>query len=304
MAWPRRTAVRVPVLGLALLLAACGSSSPTASPSTATPAGSPPPATPPASTSAPASGPAGTNGDILAPDMIGLVATDDLRVRSKAGTGGKVQKRLLDAGTLVYVIAGPVEANGYRWYHVQPFGPGERALGLPSGWVAAGDKDGTPWLQPATIPCPALPVDGPALEAIGAHAGLACFGSQELTFQGRLVVPEGMCGSDPALEREPAWLDPCSSGGMSLVAAQDPSEDVPGLEIAIDPSLTIPERLQAPTTSLASAPLVEVSGQYDHAAAKDCRSTDPKGVDASLAAEIVLGCRLRFVVPKAAALGG
>jgi len=293
------------LLGLALVVAACGGSTPTESPSaSAAPTGSPPPATPPASTSAPASGPTGTSGDVLGPDTIALVATNDLRVRTKAGTSGKVQKPLLKAGVLVFVIEGPVEANGYRWYHVEPFGPGETAASLPSGWVAAAAKDGTPWLQSATIPCPALPVDGPALQALGPHAALACFGSQALTFPARLVVPEGMCGSDPPLDVAPTWFDPCSAGDLQLVAVDHPSEEVPGLRIAVDPSVTIPEALLTPTTSLATAPRVDVTGRFDHPAAKSCVSTDPKGVDATAKAEIVLGCRLQFVVTSATPSAG
>src|SRR6476659_3442029 len=64
MAWPRRTAALMSLLGLALVVAACGGSTPTVSPTVAPTTGSPPPATPPASTSAPASGPTGTSGDV------------------------------------------------------------------------------------------------------------------------------------------------------------------------------------------------------------------------------------------------
>ncbi len=304
MTWPRRTAARVLALGLAFVLAACGGSSPTATPSASAPSGTPPPATPPASTSAPASGPTASSGDVLAPDTIALVATNDLRVRTKAGTKGKVQKGRLDTGVLVYVIDGPVEADGYHWYHVEPFGPGDAAAALPSGWVAAADRDGTPWLQAATIPCPSLPVDAPGLQALGPHAALACFGSQTLTFPARLVVPEGMCGSDPPLERTPDWLDPCSNGDLQLVAAEHPSEEEAGLSIAVDPTFSIPEALLAPTTSLATAPLLDVSGRYDHPAARTCAPTDPKGVDATTKAEIQLGCRLQFVVTSATPLAG
>jgi len=291
------------VLGVVLVLAACGGSTPTASPSSAAPAGSPPPATPPASTSAPASGATGTSGDVLAPDTIALVATNDLRVRSKAGTSGKVQKGLLDAGVLVYVLEGPVEANGYRWYHVAPFGPGEQAQTLPSGWVAGGDKDGKAWLQPATVPCPSLPVDGPSLQSIGPYTALACFGSQPLTFQARLLVPEGMCGADQPLQRAPEWFDPCTEGDLQLIAT-DPKADQRGLSIALDPSVKLPNELLAPPTSLATAPLLDVTGRYDHPAASTCASTDPKGVSATVKAEIVLGCRLQFVVTSATPSAG
>ena len=304
MAWPRRTAVRSPVFALALVLAACGGSTPTTSPSSSAPTGSPPPATPPASTSAPASGPTGTSGDVLAPDTIALVATNDLRVRSKAGTNGKVQKPLLDAGVLVYVLEGPVEANGYRWYHVAPFGPGEQAQALPSGWVAGGDRDGKAWLQPATVPCPGLPVDAPGLENIGPFTALACFGSQTLSFPARLLVPEGMCGGDPPLQRSPDWFDPCTEGDLQLIAAIDPSEEQAGLSIALDPSVKLPEALLVPPESLAKAPLFDINGRYDHPAAKTCASTDPKGVDATVKAEIVLGCRLQFVVTSATPSAG
>ena len=70
-----------------------------------------------------------------------------------------------------------------------------------------------------------------------------------------------------------------------------------------DGSVSTPALL-VPPESLAKAPLFDISGRYDHPAAASCASTDPKGVDATVKAEIVLGCRLQFVVTSATPSAG
>lgn len=297
MAWHRRLAS----IALALIVAACGSSAESVSPSPST-ASTPPPATPPSVTDAPPSGPSGTASDRLEADTVALVLTDDLRVRSKPGTSGKIAKQLLDAGLLVYVIEGPVKADGYDWLHVQPFG--RSAAGLPSGWVAAGDKAGTAWVAPATVPCPKLPVDGPGLARTGPHTALACFRSQVLTFAARLVVPEAVCGLDPGTTAiDPDWLDPCSSGDLRLAAATNPSADDAMLAIVVDPASALPADLLVPQAQPASWPLLEISGQFGHPAAASCKPGG-KALDATRQAELVFGCRLRFAVTRATPLAG
>jgi serpin B len=62
---------------------------------------------------------------------------------------------LLPLGTELFVLDGPVSGNGYTWYKVAPVsfvgleGPGY-------GWVASADKNGDPWIAPATGPTAGL----------------------------------------------------------------------------------------------------------------------------------------------------
>ena len=79
------------------------------------------------------------------------VAVDALNVRSGAGTGFSVLDQL-PIGSLVAVLAGPIEGSGLQWYQVQ-FGFAE----WPSsqypriGWVAAGTAQ-SPYLVPTGAP--------------------------------------------------------------------------------------------------------------------------------------------------------
>lgn len=71
----------------------------------------------------------------LAPDRIGrVVATDGLRVRSLPTTA-ETSERLeptLETDTPFYVVDGPVFADGYAWYQIDPYG-GHPEL-TPFGW--------------------------------------------------------------------------------------------------------------------------------------------------------------------------
>jgi len=107
---------------------------------------------PTASSDAPAS-PSTSVGEGLAPDTLAVVvATDGLRVRSLP-TVGEQSVRLeptLAEGVRVYITDGPAPADGYAWYQAQPY-DGERAL--PFGWIAAGSRDGEPWIEPFPLGC-------------------------------------------------------------------------------------------------------------------------------------------------------
>jgi hypothetical protein len=76
---------------------------------------------------------------------------------------------LLEMGTYLRVLAGPVAASGYWWYRVRLDGGLTLQNGVTTGWVAAADHDGEPWLGDIadtccdTEPVPDRP-DLPALE--------------------------------------------------------------------------------------------------------------------------------------------
>ncbi|HET9346610.1 MAG TPA: hypothetical protein VFO05_13010 [Candidatus Limnocylindrales bacterium] len=97
--------------------------------------------------------------DRVEPDPFGLrsgsaatVVTNNLRVRSKpyVGEGSALLEPLLDEGTPLSVIGGPVLASGYTWYEVtvpsQATGDGR----FLNGWVAAA-KNGQPWIAADVI---------------------------------------------------------------------------------------------------------------------------------------------------------
>lgn len=78
--------------------------------------------------------------------MVTLV--DKLRVRSEPRVSDDSIKYepLLPKGTMITVVGGPVVASGYSWYLVEL----EKVVlegGITRGWVAGGDRDGTPWIM-------------------------------------------------------------------------------------------------------------------------------------------------------------
>jgi serine protease inhibitor len=204
---PRRVAPVI-VLVVALLVGACDSgvvetSSPAAT--TATPAGSagatPSPTGPPTT---PASSPSGTStpspspsvepapGD-LAPGVVAVTVTSDLRVRSKPGVSNAsvMYRPLLPAGTQLVVTGGPVAASGYTWFRVIPLGI-TLSGGVDEGWVAIADHDGTPWVAIATDPTPGFelvsaPMPRPAATVADARAVARGFNTFGLSLFGRMV---------------------------------------------------------------------------------------------------------------------
>ena len=83
---------------------------------------------------------------------IATVITNNLRVRSEpyVGSSSRLLEPLLNDGTPLSVIGGPVLASGYTWYEVVV--PSEATVngGLLTGWVAAA-KDGQPWIAADVI---------------------------------------------------------------------------------------------------------------------------------------------------------
>lgn len=93
----------------------------------------------------------------------------DVRVRSKprVSSDSVRYEPLLAKGTVLSLVEGPVAGSGYWWYKVELLDKTLRG-GRTTGWVPAGDHDGTPWIGhldglsgPDTEPVPEY--DGPDL---------------------------------------------------------------------------------------------------------------------------------------------
>ena len=210
---------------------------------------------------------------------IAEVVTTDLVVRSLPGTGpeSQIYSPSLSAPTLLYVIDGPVAADGYDWYRVVPFEGFYTDVPGPSpgmGWVAAAGKDGEAWIGPWTGSCPEPTADGlmyrPGLLA------LACFGDQELTLDGTF----GECYDGSSLET-PSWL----SRFCVLVPFDYVGELLPGFVFYRTPGTMEPSAGQT----------VRVTGHYDHPAALTCEEQPQEGDEPRPPEVVVLGCRALFV---------
>ena len=187
-----------------------------------------------------------------------------------------------EAGALM-LITGPLLVEGARWYQLTVPDAG---IG---GHVELDPADGTVTLEPVT--CPSGEVDLDAVVAMTSWARLACFGDRELTLEGYEMVGFGGFRTGTY---EPEWLNGfigelaiSSGGGRALFVRVEPG--------TVD--LTRP-----PVTSELGTALLRLTGNFNHPASTDCRSTgiavgDPDGPTADMepiAAE--LECREQFVV--------
>ena len=120
----------------------------------------------------------------LSLQVAAITTTPNLRVRSLPLVDGSSERfePLLDQGTRLFVLEGPVIGSGYDWYRVLVPSV-TRAGGDPMlGWVAVASKTGEIWAADIVLGCP--PVDRPVLLAdlqrLGTGAvgdgGVSCFG--------------------------------------------------------------------------------------------------------------------------------
>lgn len=305
---------RVRVFAIAAVLVAiwgCASPSPVPSnprsPTPTAPSGPslPPSADPsspvpsvPASPIASPSGEPSPSAPQIPQDSVAQVVTNDLRVRSKPEVSQSSAKLepLLDAPRLLFVMDGPVEASGYTWYEVAPIGDAGTTVELPIGWVAAADKDGTPWIQRVTPDCPPRPTTVKALWTVDAVLALACFGGTSITISARLAQPEATCGVDIGWTIEPDWLgstcpqprfliESTTEVGLSINSIIDPSLDVSRWRPGVDPEDWI---------------AVRITGRFDHPAASTCRGVSNGEPVPYSPDRVVLTCRATFVITKIA----
>jgi hypothetical protein len=269
------------------------SSTPTATGAIASPGAS-------SSPGASASGAPGTGFDL---DAIVATEVDALTLRETPGLEGDVQWRLPE-GTLGFVIAGPVQADGLTWYQLSGMGlpfasgcvtpaPGE-LLDCPAwlGWMAAQATDGTAYLAPASPPpCAEPPPTIVSLSEMQYTLRLICFDSEALTFTAWWPeVPDdtGLGGACAASETDVGWLV-CQNINDNGLGADD-SESGGRFTVTVDPGsgVEMPERGQ----------WIEATGHFDDPAAQRCgevaeqMSSDPGA--------LVFNCRLQFVLSEVA----
>jgi hypothetical protein len=262
------------------------SDAPSASPAVASGSPIPSPSAAPSPSDAAVGSPSAT--PVFAPDSFIVTISSGLRVRSKPEVSDTSTKLtpLLPLGTRLFVVSGPVAGSGFDWYLVAP-----TKGNLPSGWVAAG-RPGEPWLDSATVACPAVPTTPSDLgRLVGRDALLAlkCFGGRKFTFDAKLGGWEAQCGVEPCCD----VLDSraCQLDGWLITPSKTFDSGSPlsfvfdGVEPSKLPVYTFDEPIR-----------VRVNGRLDHPFAQGC-TPDPKVADPGAIAELdILHCRTLFVV--------
>lgn len=248
-------------------------------------------------------------------DSIVATTVGDLSVRAAPGTGS-TRLGSLAVGTPAFVVAGPNDTGGYRWYLLS-------ALGLPPntgcagpietdpfncpawiGWVAAASQDGVPWLTDAAGDADACVETPFAFEDIVIGVTdlmrLHCFGSDPFTF--RAWWPEipddaGLGGACAADGTPSGWLLCQNINYNGVTIGSDQGFGGIGLNVSIDPAsgVTMPER----------GTWVELTVHLDDPAAQSC-GTDGADLpeDNRTAEQLVLFCRGQMVVESVTAVEG
>jgi len=116
------------------------------------------------------------------------VVSDNLRVRSAPSVDDEFSDKLvpfLQPGDRLYLIDGPVIADDYAWYRVAPIGTDRDRpwMDLPTGWVARGDHDGTPWIELQGLECPPAPVEIARLNQMHPFERVTCYEGAPMSFQ-------------------------------------------------------------------------------------------------------------------------
>jgi hypothetical protein len=192
----------------------------------------------------------------------------------------------------VYILEGPVQADGFDWYRVAPieYEDFETVGPLFIGWMAAGDGV-DPWLI-VENPCP----DGALALADLTYTStttnwasrLGCFRGQELTLRGWYPeLPEGI-GFDGPCSAEPAFLI-CYSRIHDIRPIEMSYYDERNanrLDFAVNPESGIVTPLREQW--------IEITGHWDDPVAALCPTRPDLGT---------LYCRMVFVVTSVRALG-
>jgi hypothetical protein len=146
------------------------------------------------------------------PGALLVTVSDDLRIRSKPRVSSDSAKYepLLAIGSYLTILAGPVAGSGYWWYRIRLVDGLTLRGGITSGWVAAADHDGEPWIDWADADMEPVPeadytaFPDPVLVAEGTEEYDDAFGNPytryELTVANWADYPAELFAAAPDLE--------------------------------------------------------------------------------------------------------
>jgi hypothetical protein len=242
---------------------------------------------------------------VLGPDAFAQVVAARVNLRQQIGLGApyvtigqadappiRVVLGMDGGSEHVYVLEGPVPADGFEWYQVVPIEYEGYATLAPEliGWMAAGDGV-DPWLV-VENPCPAGPMTLADFTYTSTTTNwatrLGCFRGQEFTLRGWFPKYDPEPGIGFECNDEPAFLM-CNFGVVDVRPIEMSFYDERSanrLMFAVDPDsgAVLPSRGQ----------WIEITGHWDDPASAFCPTDTDLGR---------LHCRIQFVVTAITALG-
>ena len=238
-----------------------------------------------------------------------MTLVNDLTVREEPSTSSNPVGVLGPAGDAVFVVSGPVTADGHDWYQLALVGeldgtcataaaPSARCRAL-FGWAAGTGVDGEPWLAPRPGDCPPPVLDTATYVSLASLERLACFGDATWTLRAYLPPPTGVhCGIGP-IHDEPIWLQNCAF--VFLEAEED--QYASGFAVHVHPDVgACPFRGMNPECPFSGLvrQWVEMRGHLDDPAAISCVAPGPEGDEGPDFIppdpdSVILDCRAQFV---------
>jgi hypothetical protein len=248
----------------------------------------------------------------LAIDTIAVTLVDDLTRRSEADTGAE-RIGLLPLGEPAYVVAGPVEADGYHWYQLASVRePYRGACGDPApepslecaswfGWAAGVTPDHDRWLGISEANCRATR-DTEAYVVLLTAERLACAASDEWRLIAYVAPSSEGRGCYPVYVANPRWLDP-SCNLLFLQLEESEYDSFEGLQPFVHPSCTLDADGSPCAFEALKGSWVELVGHLDDPAAETCApilssNFEEPPYPPPSSDEVVFRCRTRLAVTE------
>jgi len=237
-----------------------------------------------------------------------VTLVNDLTVREEPSTSGNPVGVLGPAGEAVFVVSGPVTADGHDWYQLALVGeldgtcavvrePSARCRAL-FGWAAGTSPGGETWLAPRPDNCTPPPLDTATYVSLASLERLACYGDATWTLRAYMAPPTGVyCGIGP-FHDDPIWLDNCA---FVMLQAEEKAFDS-GFAVHVHTDVgACSFRGMNPECPFAELvrQWIEVRGHLDDPAALSCvppvAGSDDPGVIPPDPDSVILDCRAQFV---------
>jgi hypothetical protein len=245
-------------------------------------------------------------------DAMAEVLANGLSLRSHPSTDAELLG-VLQAGYLAFVVDGPVEADGHRWYLLassgQPSTTECDSAEPPSlegcsyfGWAAGTSVDSDRWLERRDVDCPSERTVDTYL-AMAPEVRLACAGHQKWKLRAYIAPLEGGRGCYPGWVTNPGWLD-AQCGFFYPQPTNDEFDDDSRLQSFISPdfhaSFSCPpdDGLLTCIRDELKGSWIVMTGHLDDPAARRCKPELTGLVPQDLPDRtwVAFQCRLRFVV--------